>query len=312
MTTTGKGKAHMKKLLIVLAALGLVMGISSPMWALPVGFICPGGAAGDNPALPILCASVTFQTPSGVTQQLAFLIPFLTELKANGETIYVIDHPGRPAFEINNPGLGFRIVLSGTLNTDPSIDVAITAANTNSVAKDFRFQFIEPIVPQTFPNDVIGSLQGTLTDDARTSGVILTALAPLVVPADTDGLNEIAVYTLSTAGAGPFTSMGVDVGLGGTFSRILPSIPSISYPLAFASLIPGGPDPGAGNTWNYLRADIGFNLSGYDTAQFTGSGYISNEGHEPAAVPEPSTLLLLGSGLVGLGFVVTRRRNRSR
>ncbi len=69
---------------------------------------------------------------------------------------------------------------------------------------------------------------------------------------------------------------------------------------SYYGLVGGIPGP----VWNG-----GLNLSFFATAGVPGFGFVSTSlgsgdvTNSPAAVPEASTLLLVGSGLVGLGFI---------
>ncbi len=91
--------------------------------------------------------------------------------------------------------------------------------------------------------------------------------------------------------------------MGDTFG-IAPNVPlGVDGPIFLSG---SGPDPLSGNTWNFLRADVSFLLTGDDdVVQFSGFGTI-NDSVVPAAVPEPGTLLILGFGLVAFG--IFRRR----
>jgi len=293
----------MKKLLSVLFAFGFALGINASVFGM--GIVCPPGlarqlgGADPPPFSEAFSSSVCVFGSVGVT---TFDIPVFQD----GKT-FSIHAPGNPDQPFKTNGPGFSIEIRGIIDPDPSINFNIlatnTSNNTNSDPKSFQIFILEEIVPQGFPNKVEGQLGILLTDGNGSGGV---TIAPVSPPSGilTDGTDKIAVFSVSSdpLGSTPtsYKNMLVDVGPGG----------STSVPIAFLFDESGeldGPDHG-GPGWNFLRLDLGFTLSAGDTAQISGFGSINNVGNFNS-VPEPGTLLLLGFGLVGLGFF--RRRKKS-
>ncbi|MGE3843810.1 MAG: PEP-CTERM sorting domain-containing protein [Vicinamibacterales bacterium] len=183
----------------------------------------------------------------------------------------------------------FRVSITGFLDPDPSIAYGIAVTDFGAPSS-FAFAFFTPIVPVGFPNTVLGSVSGGLTDFTG-NGVSIT---PLLADSDGDGVAELQVATVQA----PTTTMGVDVGL--PFSSG-PGTPGANYVYgAYAA----GPMPGPGpGPWTGLSLTTSFLLSGDgDIAALTGFASI-----EPEVVPEPMSLVLLGSGLLGIAL---RRRQR--
>ncbi|MCB1870309.1 MAG: PEP-CTERM sorting domain-containing protein [Gammaproteobacteria bacterium] len=156
------------------------------------------------------------------------------------------------------------------LDPDPSITYGITVVDFGAPTT-FLFSFTTPIAPTGSPNLVGASLIGTLTDGGN-DGVTITSTG--------------AKIQSSEVGT-PFTTMGVDVNIGES----------------------AGPLVGPIGSWNLLSANVGFMLSGGgDSASLSGTASI-NEGQLPDdTVPEPTTLVLMGLGLAGIGY--QRRRSK--
>jgi len=148
----------------------------------------------------------------------------------------------------------------------------------------FGFSFVVPTVSIGSPNVVNASIAGGLTDFSG----------------DGVSMNPIGANIQSSWVGMPLTNMGVDVGpafAGGT-----------GIPGAFFSYGPyvGGPQPGPGpGPWTLLGVDAFFGLSGNgDIAALTGFSSIEES---TAPVPEPASLLLLGTGLIGAAVLRKRR-----
>ena len=122
---------------------------------------------------------------------------------------------------------------------------------------------------------------------------------------DGDGIPEVAVFSLSTDNVN-FTNMGVDVGPSSVINSAVPP-PGKSFAYGpYTEGLESGPAPGS--NWNSMLGEVYFRLTAGDTVQLSGLGYIS----DVTVVPEPGSLFLLGSGLIGLGAVFSWRRRHPR
>jgi len=93
------------------------------------------------------------------------------------------------------------------------------------------------------------------------------------------------------------TNMGVDVGLG------LSHGPGIAGRSDIVGPYFSGPQAGPLGVWNSLGIGVGFSLTGYqDIATLNGFASV-------VPIPEPTSLLLLGAGLIGVALVGRRRRS---
>jgi hypothetical protein len=157
------------------------------------------------------------------------------------------------------------------LDPDPSVIELFAIQNNTAADQTYIFSALLP-VPAQGPQLVLsGSVGGSVTD-VNGDGATLT-----------DNGNPI------------YTSI-----LDGAFVQTLLDPPQSYTTGAFGSEVVGpasfGPIPFGGPVNNFIGVTIQFTLSAGDIASFTSVFNV-----EP--IPEPGTLLLLGSGLVGLiGF----------
>jgi hypothetical protein len=181
------------------------------------------------------------------------------------------------------------------MDSDPYIQYDIMFQNLEAGPMTFGWTAgvtMVPAIPAT--NIVSAELGGILTDNG--GGATMTPESPPAgIPTDDayDSIPEIVVATLSNDGGTTFTNMGVDLGPEATWT-------GMSFYGMFSDSQNPGPDPGP-DPWDFLRVDINFTLSAGDKVSLAGIAEIIDP------VPEPSTLLLLGSGLLGLGYFGRKR-----
>jgi hypothetical protein len=198
---------------------------------------------------------------------------------------------------------GFTIDdLDLTLNPDPTITYGTTVTDTGAPSV-FSVIYQQAIVPTAAPGTATASLQGGTTNGGGAPGqVTVTPTAPPAgISVDSDGIPEIAVYSLSTNGGTTWQNVGLD--LGPAFASD-PTKVSDTYGVYNTGSVPG--PAGLGNFYNAMRVDVNFSLSGgSDRFQYSGNATILEE----ANVPEPATAGQLALGLLGLGLVRRLRRS---
>jgi PEP-CTERM motif len=168
---------------------------------------------------------------------------------------------------------------TSTYDTDPFVTNNLTVTNLSAVTQTFSVTVLSPVVPQLPQTNMDGSVGITITSSPTIAGVTLTsALGADVYTALIDGS---AVQGLATD---PYT-----LTCGG-------STCSVTQSFSFGNPIPV-PGPGANAS---IGITIQFSLSPGDQAGVTSVFNI-------VAVPEPTTLLLVGSGLAGIAFFGRRR-----
>jgi len=176
------------------------------------------------------------------------------------------------------------ITISGSGNIDPNISFSIGVTDTGAPS-EFAFLFTIPIVPLTGLATVHAELGVTLTDSASDDPGSISI---------TPGPTFATLIMSNNVGA---CAAGVDVGT--AVSQVPPPFTTTTNFVADGFF---NPSPGCDSSISVL---IDFTGSGNgDNYGLTGIFLISE-----VPVPEPTTLALLGVGLVGLAGTVRRRKS---
>jgi hypothetical protein len=167
---------------------------------------------------------------------------------------------------------------------DPYVKGVFSVTNTLGVTNFYTVTFTLPIAPQITPLSLTGgSVVGGVTDNNGNGAKLQTAGANPYYMSVIDGVDFVGLFNgpLST-NAGPYLSASTGSASFGT------PIPSLLGPPVYST----------------IGIRLQFGLSPGDSASFTSVFVV-----EP--IPEPSTIIMGITGVIGLvGFAAARRRKR--
>ncbi len=294
----------MKRMISVLLAFAFALGINASAFAVGIGCL-PTQA--NNAAVQFGCISVTSTvTGSTFTDSVMFVITPAQSKSGVGS----IHQPGVVGQALgfsggaNGPnGPTFTGQLLASLNPDPiiSYDLVYEA----SVATSVHFTLGTLIDPTYSPASLTNSVDGIiLTDGGALDGQVI--FTPFV------NTTNVSIGSLSTDSGQTLIPGGVDIISGFNTNNDITFTSGNSFFYGGTS-VASFPDP-QGGYFNYMQLDLQFDLTQDDTVHFVNGNLeitgAANGG--PTPMPEPATLLLLGSGLAGYGIVGRWKKYRGR
>jgi hypothetical protein len=185
---------------------------------------------------------------------------------------------------------GSIIDLNAIFNPDPSVAFSGTTANPSLTATTYAFLFGTPIVPDMYAL-AMASVQFSVTSAAGTTTVANSGTYPTYI----SGYGSMGTT---------LTNLGVDAGSKDCVASGVAASTTCAAEQTTGSFAPSFYD----NLEGLVTYTQDNTLS---TATFTGMVTL-DRANQVTVTPEPSTLALLGTGLLVLGGYASRRRERRR
>ena len=208
-----------------------------------------------------------------------------------------------------DPNDYYKVNFNLAVDTDPWYVWNVNLFNSST--KDIRVHtetfsgtFSEPVGKYTEVSSQIGGLLQDFSGDG-------IRIEPV-------NQSHIAVTKLFSD-SHPSVNLGVDVGnaleitdsgqiVEGDPSEIGVLFPGMMYTYSSSVDPKPGPDPFPDSLWTGFRTTVSFNVTPWDSANFNGRVDIVPTSAPNSATPEPSTIFLLGSGMLGIMLLAWRRK----
>jgi hypothetical protein len=208
-----------------------------------------------------------------------------------------VDEAGNPIWLAEDVE-GTATIFGAGGKADPFINYAIGFVDFGA-SSTFGFSISIPIVGITGANLVDASFIASVID-ATGDGV--SASPSLLGDPDGDGTEEFQINELGLA----FTNAGVDVGH--AFADAGPNTPGA--PIAVPADVEG-PIAGPAGPWGFMKSSLGVTLSGSADSIAVNGFFQVTDNTTTQVIPEPSTILLVGAGILGLGVASWRRKRQN-
>ena len=289
-----------KSISTTLSFLTVLMLVSTPAWSVSVNYYLD-----LNSSLTSLGVTPTDDGITGLLSQISFVQNSVIEQSASGlggtlvqGDAFTEDGVGyADGFSYVNPGVDSEGLDSRYELTFTFTDLAGTVSSFDLNEVNFNF-------------NNIGTVSAYLSEVNRNINIDINDPKPL---SDYSNYNDgIKIGEFSVlSGSGNLLLSGPAAGNGGTFLNLKPIDDSAYYGIWFDSL-----DRDlfqelqlltfffADSTQTALESDPAFPTDGATSYTLLSTG---NGGIRANVVPEPSTFLLLGAGLLGIGFIARRK-----